>query len=162
MSFNLTPSEQLTHSTVRINCRIEDGTPSTGSGFFYMFAKHGTQGIPAIVTNKHVVAGAVDGWFSLTVKAEDGSPVVGNHVRITLDQFEDRWIPHADPNVDLCAMPIGPLLRQAEATGQLYFFVSLDESLLPSQAELGELGALEDILKHSHDRVPQRNLGCDK
>jgi hypothetical protein len=43
-------------------------------------------------------------------------------------------------------MPIGPLLAEGEKQGKSFFFVHLEESLLPTDAELADLGALEDIL----------------
>ena len=146
MPLNLLPSEQLTHSTVRIACQLVDGSISTGSGFFYAFAKEADGNVPAIVTNKHVVAGAVAGQFNLTLRAQDGSPIIGQHITIKLDQFESRWIPHPAADVDLCVMPIAPLLTEAAVAGQSFFFVSLDESLLPTESDLADLAALEEIL----------------
>lgn len=146
MPIQLLPSEQLAHSTARIECEMQDGTIGTGTGFFYAFAKAGDQHIPAIVTNKHVVVGSRVGRFSLTLRSADGSPVIGKHVTIQLDQFENRWVPHPNNDVDLCAMPIAPLLNEAARTGQPFFHVALDESLLPSQSELADLGTLEDVL----------------
>lgn len=146
MSPQLFPSEQLAHSTVRIECQMGDGTTGTGSGFFYNFAKLGDQHVPAIVTNKHVVFGSKIGKFSLTLCSAAGTPVVGKHITVELDQFESRWISHPDQDVDLCAMPIAPLLTKASKGGQSFFYVSLDESLLPSETDLNDLGTLEDIL----------------
>lgn len=54
---NLLPTEALAAATVRIECTVPQGT-STGTGFFYGFLKNGDQHVPAIVTNKHVVAGS--------------------------------------------------------------------------------------------------------
>ncbi len=146
MPLNLLPSEQLTHSTVRMVCQLADGTSSTGSGFFFAFVKSPTQNVPAIVTNKHVIEGAVKGQFSLTLRAPDGGPMIGQHITLELDRFEDRWIPHPDPQVDLCIMPIAPLIAEAAAAGKTFFFITLDESTLPTDAELEDLSALEDIL----------------
>lgn len=146
MPLDLTPSEQLTHSTARIACRLADGSIGTGTGFFYAFLRKGDNHVPAIVTNKHVVEGAVEGQFSLTLKGADGGPLVGQHITINFDKFEGRWIGHPDPNVDLCVMPIAPLLQEAAAAGKNFFFVTLDETLLPSDEDLRGLGALEEIL----------------
>ena len=146
MPLPLLPSEQLAHSTVRIECQMADGTTGTGSGFVYAFARVGEQHVPAIVTNKHVVAGSMIGRFSFTLRAPDGTPVVGQHVTIQLDQFERRWVPHPDADVDLCALPIAPLLTEALRTGTPFFYVSLDDSLLPTEADLVDLGTLEEIL----------------
>lgn len=43
-------------------------------------------------------------------------------------------------------MPIGPLLYSAGNMGLKLFYISLDESLLPNDQDLSELGAVEDIL----------------
>lgn len=146
VDIQLLPSEQLAHSTVRIECQLADGTTGTGTGFFYQFAKVGNQHVPAIVTNKHVIAGAVTGKFSLTQSSADGKPLIGQHVTVQLDQFEGRWIPHPDPTVDLCALPIEPLRSEAQARGTPFFSIYLDEQIVPSAADLQDLGTLEDIL----------------
>lgn len=146
MPAQLLPSEQLAHSTVRIECEMSDGTVGTGSGFFYAFARVGDQHVPAIVTNKHVVAGAKVGRFSLTLRSAEGTPIVGTHITVQLDQFEQRWIAHPDSGVDLCAMPIAPLLHEALKSGRPFFYIHLDDSLLPTEADLIDLGTLEEIL----------------
>ncbi len=143
---SLLPSEQLTHSTARILCTLGDGTHATGSGFFFSFNRDGTRHVPAIVTNKHVVAKAVEGQFSLTLQTPDGGPLIGQHVTITLDKFAPRWIPHPDPLVDLCVMPIAPLITEAAAAGKKFFFITLNDSILPTEGDLADLSALEDIL----------------
>ncbi len=143
---NMFPSEQLTHSTVRIVCQLQDGTFSTGSGFFFAFAKDANQDVPAIVTNKHVIDGAVEGHFNLTLRSPDGGPLTGQHLEVKLDRFADRWISHPDPQVDLCVMLIGPLISEAAAAEKTFFFIALDEALIPTDSDLAELSALEDIL----------------
>lgn len=142
----LTPSEQLTHSTVRIECRLPDGSSGTGTGFFYNCLESGDQHVPVIVTNKHVVANAQHGRFHLTLINADGGPDIGKYINVEFDNFEQRWIMHPDPNVDLCIMPVAPLLQEASAAGHRFFFVPLDKSLLPTTEDLEDLGALEDVI----------------
>ena len=93
-----------------------------------------------------MVAGAVRGKFSLTLRGPDGGPQVGQHLSIELDQFEQRWLPHPEAGVDLTIMPIAPLLQEAQQRGRTFFFVGLDKSLVMSDAELGDLSALEDVI----------------
>lgn len=145
-SMPLTISEQLTHSTVRIECLHADGSVGTGTGFFFKCLDENDQHVPVIATNKHVVANAREGRFHLTLRDDDGEPLVGRHINIGLNDFERRWVPHPDPNVDLCVMPINPLLQEADAAGHRFFCISLDKSLIPSQQELEDLGALEDVI----------------
>ncbi len=142
----LTPSEQLTFSTVRIECRMSDGSTGTGTGFFYQCLENGEQHVPVIVTNKHVISGAVHGRFQLTLLKSDGIPDIGRYINIELDDFERQWIQHPDPSVDLCVMPIAPLLQEAGRSGHRFFHVNLDKRLIPTSDELANLGALEDVI----------------
>lgn len=142
----LTPSEQLTHATVRIECTLADGSRSTGSGFFFQFLEEGDSFVPAIVTNKHVIADAQKGRFHLTLRGADGGPTIGQHLSIELDQFHHRWIGHPANDVDLAIMPIAPLLQEAEDRGRSFFFIALNKSLIMSDAELADLSALEDVI----------------
>jgi S1-C subfamily serine protease len=49
----------------------------TGTGFFYSLDENGDQHVPVLVTNKHVVAGAIKGRFLLTLQDSAGGPAVG-------------------------------------------------------------------------------------
>lgn len=143
---NLTPSEQLTFSTIRIECILENGDVSTGTGFFFRFLESGENHVPAIITNKHVIDGAITGSFFLSSSDENGY-LAGNHRPITFDQFEQRWIKHPDPEVDLCMLPIAEVLTLFVSTfGQSPFFVALNRSLILSEQEMQNLTALEEII----------------
>jgi len=146
MPINLSISEQLTHCTIRIECDLADGRTGTGTGFFFRFAEHEDQHIPAIITNKHVVSGAVRGRFHLTLANNSGEPLTGQHQAIQFDNFERRWLQHPSPDVDLCVMPIAPLIRSAQQQNIRFFYIAADRSLIPTQAELDDLTALEDIV----------------
>ena len=142
---DLTAAEQLMHTTVRLECELADGGVSTGTGFFFAFKLDDDQQIPLIVTNKHVINGANTGTFVLTKRAPDGSPQMGDHETIRLDNFESLWVTHPDKDVDLAVFPIAPLLRSAETQNISLFYVSLDDSLLPTSETHQSLGGLEDI-----------------
>jgi hypothetical protein len=62
--------------------------------------QQGSQNVPVIVTNKHVVTGANDGHFKLTMQKDDGSPDLQNFIDVTVPNFPTKWIPHPDPAVD--------------------------------------------------------------
>lgn len=141
---SLSLAEQLAHSTVRIECDLPGGI-GTGTGFFYSFDRKEDQHIPVIVTNKHVVAGAKKGRFLLTLQGPDGLPMVGQCQAYELDTFEQRWLPHPDPSVDLCVMPMAPLLQEAQKTGQQFFFATMDKTLVPSASEIDDMVGLESI-----------------
>jgi hypothetical protein len=142
---NLSPFEQLAFSTIRIECDVPGGV-STGTGFFFRFANTGTQYVPAIVTNKHVVQGSTMGRLHFTVSTADGQPDVGKSFLWNVENFEKGWIPHPDPNVDLCIMPIAGLITQAAGIGKTIFIVCFDWSLLPSDAEIEDFVGMENIV----------------
>lgn len=142
---SLTLSERLAHSTVRIECDLQGGI-GTGTGFFYSLDRVGDQHVPVIVTNKHVIQGARKGRFLLTLQDSNGMPEVGKFQAYELDNFEEHWFPHPDPNVDLCVMPIASLLTEAVKSGRRFFFASLDRDLIPTATEIDNMIGLEEIV----------------
>ncbi|WP_219722193.1 S1 family peptidase [Xanthomonas arboricola] len=125
---------------------MENNAVGTGSGFFFNFLEENGRYVPAIVTNKHVISGARSGVLHLTKVDDQGDPLIRDHVRISIEKFEANWLHHPDERVDLCVMPIARLLSEMEQSGHHFFFRALDASLIPSQDELDDLGALEDVV----------------
>jgi len=146
MPQNLSASEWLTYSTVRIECELQNRQISTDTGFFYRFVEKGDSHIPVIVTNKHMVEGAIHGRFHLNMASSTAEILIGQHKGFTLDNFQQRWIFHPDDEVDLCVMPIAPLINLVSDQGQEAFYTSLDNKLIPSDQELSDLTAMEEIV----------------
>lgn len=143
----LTPSEQLVHSTIRIETFYDDGSSGTGTGFFFNFrGKNAGELIPAIVTNKHVVNGAPRAKIHLTLRDDKNGPKIGEHLAVLVEEFAQAWVHHPDDEVDLCVMPINPLLSHLDSLGQRFFFTPLDDSVLPTVEEQADLCALEDVI----------------
>ena len=146
MTQNLSTSEQLAFTTVRIQCETKTGNVSTGTGSFFSFQFNGDQQVPVIVTNRHVIKDSIRGIFQLTRANADGTPQVGKFDNIVIDDFENKWIFHPKPEIDLCIMPIAPLYYEAKTQGISFFHRQFDESFLPSQQLLTDLTALEEVL----------------
>lgn len=146
MAMQLAPSEFIAHSTVRIEVELNDGKRGTGTGFFFRFADEQDRHVPAIVTNKHVVEGAVSGRFHLTTADAEGNVVYSTHEVFSFDDFQRYWVPHPEAEVDLCAMPIAPILEKGHQSGKQLFYAPLDMTLIPSAKDLADLTAMEDIL----------------
>lgn len=140
------PSELLVYSTVRIECEFAGGARGTGTGFFFVFARRGQTFVPTIVTNKHVVNGALRGFFYIHTRDASGMPSIQQSQQFAINNFHSSWIQHPDPNVDLCVMPIAGLLEQAERNGRGLGFNPLDMSLIPTDQEFAELTPLEEVL----------------
>lgn len=141
----MTISEQIQHSTVRIQTSSSNGDISTGTGFFFKFLeKESGDHVPVIITNKHVVQGAIGGNFRFTISKEN-KPDYRNIKDYQIANFQQYWIGHPDDNIDLCAMPIGGLINEAQQTGITFFYIPLDKSLIMTDDELNLLTALEDV-----------------
>lgn len=146
MAPTLSASEQLTLSTVRLECQLTDGRVSTGTGFFFRCCDDGQRHVPVIVSNRHVIANAATGRFHLHQRDASGGPTPGKHAGYTVDDFEARWVPHPEADVDLCVMPIQPLVEEMQRQGHSPFYIGLDKGLLLSSGETDELTALEDVI----------------
>jgi len=96
MTVTLTIAEQLSYSTIRIECVLGSGGCKTGTGFFYGLNMSPNQHTPVIVTNKHVIEEASVGRFVMTRKDDNGAPIVDRHICIELDKFSSRWTHHPD------------------------------------------------------------------
>jgi hypothetical protein len=140
----LSLTEQLAHSTVRIEVTLTNGDIGTGTGFFFRFLENGSHYVPVVVTNKHVIRDAVLGRFHLTV-AENGLPGT-RHEQVQLDQFENRWVPHPDPDIDLVAMPIAPIMVNAQNNGFSFFFIALNKAVVASATDLEQFAPGEEIM----------------
>lgn len=143
----LTITEQLAYGTVRIECQLASGQTATGTGFFFNFIREESgRHVPAIVTNKHVVREAISGQFRLTRRSPDSGPIDNSHITVSLDNFESRWVMHPEADVDLCVFPIAPILSAASEQDEHPFYISADETLLPTVEDLADLSAMEDVV----------------
>jgi len=119
---------------------------SSGSGYFFAFLEKEGMHIPCIITNKHVINGAISGSFHLTVRNADETPNLGEYLTFTFVNFEQRWIGHPDPAIDLAIFLIGPILNEAQSQGKLIHYMPLDKSALPSKELLDSLPTMEEII----------------
>lgn len=142
---NLSMSEQLMYSTIRIECRTADNQVSTGTGFFVRFLENGPDFVPAIVTNKHVIEGAAQGHLLFTNSDGQGNPLNTDHISISYNNFENIWIQHPDPSVDLCILPMVPILAELYDLGKVPFYKAISTTFIPSYEQLSDLRAIEEV-----------------
>ena len=136
------------YSTVRISYQAPvqiNGQPAIqtkwGTAFLFAFFKTDATNFPALVTNRHVVEDMRKCLFSFSAAASDGAPDLQNHIPISIDEFDKAWIPH--PSVDLAIIPVGKFINELKIKP---FFISLDETLIPTDAELKELTPVEQVI----------------
>lgn len=143
----LTISERLMYSTIYIECRASktDDIPSIGTGFFFNFVvppcRHP---IPFIITNKHVIKNSYYGKLRFTLASDDFKPLDEQYFDFDIPNFKNLFISHPDESIDLCAMPLGPILSDLEHMyNKKLFFIALDSSII---ASLNTLSVVEDVL----------------
>jgi len=132
--------------TIRIDCSLHNGARSSGTGFFAKFVDQGDTFVPAIVTNKHVVAGAETGFLHFTLSGEEGRPDHASHHIFRIDDFQKPWIEHPDLNIDLCAMPINVFVNELEKKGIKPFITFLEFNIIPTESDISEMTGFEKIV----------------
>lgn len=139
-----TNHEILYFVTVKIEAKTQLGI-STGTGFFFRYDV-GDQQYPFIVTNRHVVEGALSTTFTFH-RDEGGKPVLGNSVPVVVEgDGMSLWFNHPDVNVDLAVYPLEPLRQHTAKHGNNTFCSIISESMIPSAFDISSLNALEEIL----------------
>lgn len=140
--------ERLSFNTVRIESTMADGSKSFGTGFFYdHILNDGELMVPLVITNRHVIDGAIKGGFHvhlLDAKSQEGPS--GKFVKIEFSDFGSKWIGHPDPGVDLCAMLFQPIRDEHERNGVRFYNAPLTSRQLPSPELLESLQPLCDIV----------------
>jgi hypothetical protein len=134
-------SEQMLYATARITGILDQGF-QRGTGFFYSVTS-GSQNIILLVTNNHVVRGAKTTSFRLHTKSSSSASPDGHLEVPAPGDGAGAWVSHPDPNVDLCALPIGPILNSARPPA---FIRTLGPSLIPTNDQLQNLDAIEDVV----------------
>lgn len=145
---NLSLSEKLTYSTIRIECEDINGKLSTGTGYFFNFRVNKETGdcIPVLITNKHVIQNAKKGRLIFTKASKDGTPMDTEHYYATFIDFENQWKMHPDNDVDLCVLPIANIFKKTKTANINLAIAPLDMSMLPTDEQLDDLSALEELL----------------
>lgn len=142
----LTIFEKLSLSTVRIECELPEGGISTGTGFFIRFLRSEKSYVPVIVTNKHVVDGAISGRIYFTLSDKSGNPKFGTHHKFEITDFQKPWLDHPNEKVDLCAMPINVLVEEMDKKGIKPYITFIDLETIPSQSDIDAMAGMEDIV----------------
>src|SRR5690349_7259984 len=109
--------KNLLYTTARIETYKDNGDlDGVGTSFFYHIDifDHNDQPdrIEVLITNKHVIKNAATGWITFHLEpVVDGFPS-GNFYELEIRDFEQQFIVHPDPDVDLCGMVLSKYLRK--------------------------------------------------
>ena len=97
----------IAYITAKITIQNPDATTSIGTGFFYRAPLHnGTSGsITLLISNRHVF-GNPKGRIAVELNRQndDGTPRLGDIIKMGNNGFERGYYPHPNPDVDLAAV----------------------------------------------------------
>lgn len=141
-----TIAEQLFFTTVRIDTVSASGSQGSGTGFFIAHKINGVDYL-FVVTNKHVVMEMSEGRFSF-LKKKNGLPVPGDGFTLNVgpQEWAKIWFGHPDPEIDIAICPLVPLIEFVKQQhGINLFFRTIATELIPTEAQIKELDALESV-----------------
>lgn len=144
-------TESLMFSTLRVETRNAAGEVGVGTAFFFETELSHDRVLQLLITNRHVVAGAVTGTlrFHLAKSREDFVPS-GETFTLTVGEegnaFESAWVAHPDPTVDLCGLPLWGLLGHLRSQNKRLYFQSVDKSFTYDDMALASLTAVENVI----------------
>ena len=139
-------SEQITYSTVLIQCKYKDDTIGIGIGFIINLCKNEKEQtyIPALITNSHVVENSTQTVFEFCKSDDHKNPIDTESLCITYNA--NKWIHHPDKEVDLQCLPIGPILDEIKKENKKAFYIALNTNIIPNNEILNDLMGIEDVI----------------
>ncbi|HAL83299.1 MAG TPA: serine protease [Mucilaginibacter sp.] len=141
----LKQGEMLCTTTVRIEVSNNAGVRGSGTGFYYSIDQPGDNYIPLIITNKHVVH-EMDTIAVVITEADKKGNRLNNYYTYQINNVGDGVVLHPDPQVDLCAITLLPLIADLQAAGKELYAFYINKNIIPNENDLRHLDAIEDVL----------------
>ncbi len=154
--------EQIAYATVLIKTQDKLGSElNVGTGFLLQKNLEDNITIPLLITNKHVVASVSQIGdigilgFRLSNSKQEPSKIF-THIRI--EKFSCHFIPHPNPEVDLCAINLDPWIAEYSNNKTPIFVRCIPTSLIPSDEDLEALDYMEEIFMVGYPRGLSDNV----
>ena len=141
----VSPIDDIIHCTVRIECLMANGQTSYGTGSFFIFNAIKNKGNICIITNRHVMEGAIQAGFNLTLARKDGGPDLGNYQKITIESPQTFCIYHPDISVDLVAIPVNAIFFKAKRESNEFYIRAIGKGLTADAQLLNSLPTMSEI-----------------
>jgi hypothetical protein len=139
----LSVGEKLFYSTIKLTSLKDGKSVSTGTGFFFAFAKGPDTKVPTIITNKHVIDG-YDEIVALFHIEKDGKPS-GEIAHVIIELNEQTVIRHPDASTDLCALLIGGIMHQAQTEKKNVFYCEITSDEIPKGDDWSLFDGMEEV-----------------
>ena len=124
------------------NCEVRIGTAFK----FEYVLKPEMLNVPVLVTNKHVIEGAIEGTIYMKEYYNDEKRKPVMSIEISLKDFEKKWISHPHKDVDLSIMPLDYVLKEMDEERKILAYECIKEQHLLTSKEQGQLNVVEPIL----------------
>lgn len=146
-NINLSISEQIAYSTVKLTCELQNGY-SEGTGYImqFKFNKENNSYKAVVITNKHVIVNSKKISMYLNV-CKNGKPVDNEKKELSLSSDMYSALIKMHPTEDLCAIDITPLiLLWKNAYNIELFIIPIPMNIIPTNEQLESLKQIEDII----------------
>ena len=107
-------SKNILYTTIQ----IDDGQSSATAFFYHSKIRWGTEDVtytPLLVTNKHVIEGSVEIKLTFHLGLELNFKPSGGTFEFLLENPEQQFLSHPNPEIDLCTMNISGILSEIKA-----------------------------------------------
>lgn len=140
-------SEKITYSTVKISCKYADGTQGSGTGFVMNLCQDDKRNVcfPVIITNDHVVKGSIETSFEFCKADDSGAPIDTEPFSITITNG-NAWRHHPNNHIDLCYLPLKTIFDKVNSVNGRIYFTPLSSDLIADDSYLRSLNAIEDVV----------------
>lgn len=138
--------EMLTTTTIRIEAVDANGDVFTGTGFYYSISQSkDAPYIPVIITNRHVIENMKDVLLVLT-RADEFGNRIHELIKYKLQDILLGTVFHPDPEVDLCAITLYPIIAELQSQNIDIYTYYVDNTIIPDKEQLAKLDAIEEII----------------
>lgn len=142
--------KDLMFTVLRVVTTDENGDGGGNSGTCVIVDLELTPGAttPVLVTNKHVVQGAIE----VSLRDRQGNVILGDTVQVQMTLEGDRFFSPQDNAVDIAIIPFGQVLLnfKDQHPDREPFWRCLPVSEFPSNDEYSSLDALEEVFFIGH------------
>jgi hypothetical protein len=138
-------AENLFFTTVRIDTVAPNGNTGSGTGFLCVHKISEDRHAIFVVTNKHVVNGAVKGSLTFQQRKED-QPNLGSGFKLEVNDWQNSWFGHPSPDIDIAITPFLPLesyIKEQYKVDLFYRCISTDT--IPTDEQIQQLDAIESV-----------------
>ncbi|WP_101103678.1 trypsin-like peptidase domain-containing protein [Macromonas bipunctata] len=138
-------AENLFFTTVRIDTVAPNGNTGSGTGFLCVHKISEDRHAAFVVTNKHVVNGAIKGWLTFQQRKDD-QPNLGSGFKLEINDWQNSWYGHTLPDIDIAITPFLPLeahIKEQYKVDLFYRYIPTDS--IPTAEQIQQLDAIESV-----------------